>query len=134
MEGEVWVLNDSDTVAEPMEVEVTLVMDDVRMPIAKLTTDAVEARKNGKFGTFRLAITSGIPERFSLELTCKADPTVDSQYALVHRADLAIGTDGASVSVGGNDDFSDFLKFLYDFSKFLNDFSIFDKIRSKVRL
>ena len=110
MEGEVWVLNDSDTVAEPMEVEVTLVMDDVRMPIAKLTTDAVEARKNGKFGTFRLAITSGIPERFSLELTCKADPTVDSQYALVHRADLAIGTDGATVSVGGNDDFSDFLK------------------------
>ena len=110
MEGEIWVLNDSDTVAEPMEVEVTLVMDDVRMPIAKLATDAVEARKNGKFGTFRLAITSGIPERFSLELTCAAHPEANSRYALVHRLDLSLNEGKTSAAMGGNDDFSDFLK------------------------
>jgi beta-mannosidase len=110
MEGEIWVLNDSDTAAEPMEVEVTLVMDDVRMPIAKLATDAVEARKNGKFGTFRLAITSGIPERFSLELTCAAHPEANSRYALVHRLDLSLNEGKTSAATGGNDDFSDFLK------------------------
>ena len=110
MEGEVWVLNDSDTPAEPMEVEVTLVFGDVKMPIATVNTETVEARQNGKFGTFRLAVTSGIPERFALELTCKAHPETDSHYALVHRTDLAMGEGGTVVAAGGNDDFSDFLK------------------------
>ena len=110
MEGEVWVLNDSDMPAEPMAVEVTLIFGEERMPIATLTTDTVEARQNGRFGTFRLAITSGIPERFALELTCRAHPEVDSRYALVHRLDLAVSEDGTAVANGGNDDFSDFLK------------------------
>lgn len=111
MEGEVWVLNDSDIPAEPMEVEVTLVADgEIRIPITTLTTEEVEARQNGKFGTFRLAITSGIPERFAITLTCKAHPETNSRYALVHRTDLAMGEDGTPVAAGGNDDFSDFLK------------------------
>ena len=73
-------------------------------------TEMVEPRVNGRFGTFSMPITAEIPERFAIELTCKKDPTVDSRYALVHRLDLAVGADGAPVAVGGNDDFSDFLK------------------------
>lgn len=110
MEGEVWVLNDSDTPAEPMEVEVTLVCGEIRIPVATLMTEEVEARKNGKFGTFRLAITSGIPERFAITLTCKAHPEADSRYALVHRMDLHAGEGSTTHATGGNDDFSDFLK------------------------
>lgn len=110
MEGQVWVLNDSDTPAEPMEVEVALVCGEERVPVATLTTDTVEARKNGRFGSFTLLIAENIPERFAVELTCKAHPEVDSHYALVHRLDLAVTADGTPVAAGGNDDFSDFLK------------------------
>ena len=110
MEGEVWVLNDSDIPAEPMEVEVTLVCDDIRLPVTVLRTEQVEARQNGRFGTFRLAITSQIPERFALELTCNSHPETNSRYALVHRLDLNANGQSTAATAGGNDDFSDFLK------------------------
>ena len=110
MEGEIWVLNDSDTPAEPMEAEVTLVCGEARYPVATLTTETVEARKNGRFGTFSLPITAQIPERFSIELTCAAHPEANSRYALVHRLDLSMNEGKTSAAMGGNDDFSDFLK------------------------
>jgi len=110
MTGEVWVLNDSDVPAQPMEVEVTLVCGDTRTPVATLTTDTVDARKNGKFGTFTLPIAATIPERFSIELTCKAHPETNSTYALVHRLTAAEGQNDAVRGTGDRDDFSDFLK------------------------
>ena len=110
MEGEIWVLNDSDAVTAPMEVEVALVCGEARYPVATLTTDTVEARKNGRFGTFSLPITAEIPERFALELTCAAHPEVNSRYALVHRLDLSVNEGKTTAAAGGNDDFADFLK------------------------
>lgn len=106
--GEVWLLNDSDTPAEPMTVEVTLVCDDVHISVATLATDAVAARANGRFGTFTLPITADIPERFSLALHSAAHPETDSVYALVHRL-IPASEQGDGVAEQG-DDFSDFLK------------------------
>jgi 6-phosphofructokinase 1 len=89
---------------------VTAVIKEIPTDFDHVIEKMVEARKNGKFGTFRLAITSGIPERFSLELTCAAHPEANSRYALVHRLDLSLNEGKTSAATGGNDDFSDFLK------------------------
>lgn len=110
MEGCVWVLNDSDTPTEPMEVEVTLCCGEERFALATVMTDAVEPRANGRFGTFTLPITEKIPERFSIELCCHAHPETNSTYSLVHRLDSDTNGTAQSAAEGGNDDFSDFLK------------------------
>jgi beta-mannosidase len=110
MEGEVWVLNDSDAPAAAMTVEVTLVCGEKRIPVATMVTEAVAPRTNGRFGRFSLPITAEMPERVAVELTCKEDSAVNSVYSLVHRLDLLDGVGNGFVAVIGNDDFSDFLK------------------------
>ena len=110
MEGEVWVLNDSDAPAAAMTVEVTLVCGEKRIPVATMVTEAVAPRTNGRFGRFSLPITAEMPERVAVELTCKEDSAVNSVYSLVHRLDLLDGVGNGFVAVSGNDDFSDFLK------------------------
>jgi beta-mannosidase len=109
MEGTVWLLNDSATEAPARTAEVYLVCGDRREKIAEVKTDAVNARENGRFGSFTLPITDAVTERFSLQLVCPEDHALDSRYDFVCNHVLKKSAETVSKN-GENDDFSDFLR------------------------
>ena len=108
MNGSLWVLNDNADEAPAASAEVYLVSGDTKTKLADVATEAVAARKNGKFGSFTFTVPAELPERFTITLECAEHPEWNSSYDLVHNT---VAKDPSIVTVdGANDDFSDFLK------------------------
>ena len=108
MQGTVWVLNDSADAAPEATAEVYLLNDGQRQKIAELKTGSVSARKNGKFGSFKLTIDKDVSERFTILIECPEHPEWNSSYELVHnKVVTSAGVTDAKVT---DEDFSDFLK------------------------
>ncbi len=107
LEGEVWLLNDSDLSAEGCIATVSLLADGKKTPIARVEVPAAAERSNAKGGVFRLEVSEELPERFALTVETDGRAALTSRYNLVHNR-VAVST-GKIAAVESND-FSDFLK------------------------
>ena len=108
MNGTLWVLNDNTDEAPAVSAEVYLVNGDRKTKLADISTEAVDPRKNGKFGGFEFKIPADLPERFAISLECAEHPEWNSTYALVHNTVVKHAL--ATTADGDGDDFSAFLK------------------------
>ncbi len=84
LNGEVWLLNDSDEKLDDVALEVFLVADGVRACIAKVGALSASARDNTRGEHFELMISEELSERFSIELVSKTHPELSSVYNFVH--------------------------------------------------
>lgn len=101
--GNVWLLNDSAEAAPAAQAQIFAVYGDQKIKLADIDTGSVEARKNGKFGSFEFVVSSDLPERFSIALECPAHPEWSSCYALVHNKTVALHSDRAVEKDYGTD-------------------------------
>ena len=108
MVGTLWVLNDNSDMAPAASAKVYLINGDTKTELAKINTDAVAPRQNGKFGKFEFKIPKDLPQRFTIALECAEHPHWNSTYDLVHNTVVK----DASVTVmdTGRENFSEFLK------------------------
>lgn len=107
MHGSLWVLNDNADTAPAATATVYLVSGENKIKLADLSTEAVEPRKNGKFGSFDFVIPAKLPERFTIALECAEHPEWNSTYELVHNTIVRVSP---VATAGGDNSFSDFLK------------------------
>ena len=108
LNGSLWVLNDNSCEAPAVCAEVYLISGNTKTKLTDISTDAVDARQNSKFGDFEFVVPADLPERFAISLECAEHPEWNSTYALVHNA-LVKSEESITVD-SENDDFTDFLK------------------------
>lgn len=105
LNGTLWVLNDNADEAPAANAEVYLINGESKTKLADISTEAVAARKNGKFGSFELTIPADLPERFAISLECAEHPEWNSTYSLAHNVTIKTGNEYVDA---GKSEFADF--------------------------
>ena len=109
LEGEVWLLNDSDEKISACTADVYLLADGKKTLLSTVSVAPVDPRSNKKGEGFSLTVDADLPERFGIELVCDERPEISSTYNFVHNLVLPLSDLKTAAQNGKNDDFSDFL-------------------------
>ncbi len=106
LSGNVWMLNDSDSIIEKCDAKVYLIANGEKKLIASVSTPKTTERSNRKGESFEFIIDENLPERFSISIECD-NLNMNSSYNFVHNTKVKAGEEIKAVE---NNDFSDFLK------------------------
>ena len=111
LEGEIWILNDSDEPQPEYTADVYLIEDGVKTKLKTVKTAKADARSNARSsGSIYYKVTACTAERFSISVECAERPELSSVYSFVHNRFIRPEDTKAPSQSLKNDDFSDFLK------------------------